>query len=263
MADLLKFLNPSFRSFPPTDVRFWFKDDDGSIKEVKAHTLILAAASDVFNREFYGNLSSEHDIEIKDACQEVFQTMVEFVYNKKPSYKDADLGFLASLYYLADKYDIQDLRIEIIAAIPDHEVTKENVLEIANLAEENILHNPLSEALYEAAARFVKTSEVLDFFTDKNDDNALVIYKMLKRVNKLRGEICEYCLRTPCLDGKRLTRDNFTPGAKAYYQGLKEDVRILISKLANGNFSAQWDPHGEGMKSANFGFGESYIYLCK
>ena len=69
-ANLMKCLNPSFRSFPPTDVRFWFKEQDGSIKEVKAHTQILASASEVFNREFYGSLKSEGDIEIKDARQD-------------------------------------------------------------------------------------------------------------------------------------------------------------------------------------------------
>ena len=36
-ADLVKCLNPDFHSFLPTDVRFWFKDQDG-IKEVDAHT---------------------------------------------------------------------------------------------------------------------------------------------------------------------------------------------------------------------------------
>ena len=82
--------------------------------------------------------------------------MVEFIYNKKPNYKDIDLSVLASLYYLTDKYDILQLRNEIIASIPEHPVTKENVLDVANLAEENILHQQLSAALYDAAAGFVK-----------------------------------------------------------------------------------------------------------
>ena len=45
-ADLVKCLNLDFRSFPPTDVRFWFKEQDGAVKEVNAHTHILACASD-------------------------------------------------------------------------------------------------------------------------------------------------------------------------------------------------------------------------
>jgi len=212
-VNLMKSLNPSFCSFPPTDVRFWFKEEDGSIKEVKAHTQILASASEVFNREFYGSLNSEGDIEIKDACQDVFQAMIEFIYNKKPSYKDLDLTFLASLYYLADKYDLLDLRKEIIASITEHPVTKENVLDVANLAEENILHQPLSEALYEAAAGFVKKTDVLDFFTDENDDNSKVIFKMIKMMKKLKlkTETCGSCLQATCLDGQRMRSQNFIP----------------------------------------------------
>ena len=155
----MKCLNPSFCSFPPTDVRFWFKEEGGAVKEVNAHTQILASASEVFNREFYGNLKCERDIEINDAKQEVFKTMVEFIYNKKPSYKDVELGFLASLYYLADKYDIGELRNEIISSIRMHVVTKENLLDVANLAEENVLHQPLSEALYDVAVSFVENAE--------------------------------------------------------------------------------------------------------
>ena len=86
-SNLLKFLNPKFGECPPTDVRFWFKDVvGGTTKEVKAHTLILAAASDVFHREFYESLRAEYDIEIKDACQEVFLKMIEYIYNKKSDF---------------------------------------------------------------------------------------------------------------------------------------------------------------------------------
>ena len=56
---LMKYLHPKFRVCPPTDVRFWFKDEEGVTKEVKAHTQILAAASDVFHREFYGSFKAE------------------------------------------------------------------------------------------------------------------------------------------------------------------------------------------------------------
>ena len=94
-------------------------------------------------REFYGNLKSERDIEIKDACEEVFQTMIEFIYNKKPKYKDLDLSFLASASLLPGRQ---------VRHSPENLVTEENVLDIANFAEDNILHQPLSEALYDAAA---------------------------------------------------------------------------------------------------------------
>ena len=58
---------------------------------------------------------------------DAFEAMIEYIYNKKIVWKDYGLSFLASLYYLADKYDISELRQEIIASIPEHKVSEENV----------------------------------------------------------------------------------------------------------------------------------------
>jgi hypothetical protein len=104
-------------------------------------------------------LSVESDIDIKDSCHVVFLTMIMFIYNKNPNYKDADLEFLSSLNYLADKYNIEELRNRIIVSIPERDVTKDNVLGVALLAEDNILHQPIAEALYDASARFVMKAE--------------------------------------------------------------------------------------------------------
>jgi septum formation topological specificity factor MinE len=56
------------------------------------------------------------------------------------------------IWPLAEKYDLETLREEIIAAISRYQVSDENVLEVAILAEEKNLHQPLSEALYNVAA---------------------------------------------------------------------------------------------------------------
>ena len=70
-----------------TDVRFWFKEEEsGLVKEVRAHKQILSFASDVFNREFFGTIKTEDEIEVKDVTQEVFQAMMEAIYNKKPDW---------------------------------------------------------------------------------------------------------------------------------------------------------------------------------
>ena len=94
------------------------------------------------------------------------------------------------------------------------------MLDIANFAEDNILHQPLSEALYDAAASFVEKAEgsgnklgrVLGFFTDESENHAGVIFKLMKRV--MKSVNCDNCHQSPCLDGLKLTRQNFTPGAK-------------------------------------------------
>jgi len=218
-STLMKFLSPKFRFCPPTDVRFWFKDEGGATKEVKAHRTVLAAVSEVFYRQFYGSLEVENDIEIKDACQEVFLTMIEYIYNKKLVFKDVSLGFLASLFYLADKYNIEDLRDEIVAYIPEYEITKENVLNVALLAEEHIVHQQLSGALYDAAARFVKKNigVVSDLCTDGNKEHAVVIFEIIKRGNEVKSDLCGNCQQSPCLNGQQFSGDNFVKGAKIMF----------------------------------------------
>jgi len=240
-SNLLKFLNPKFGECPPTDVRFWFKDAvSGATKEVKAHTLILAAASDVFNREFYGSLRAEYDIEIKDTCHEVFLRMIEYIYNKRMDFKEASLCFLASLYYLADKYNIKDLRDDIVAVIPQHEIKKENVLEVAILAEDNIPHVPLSEALYEAAVCFVFWNKEIilgDLCADGNEEHAGVIFKLLNRVGKMKEKKnpCGTCQQTPCLNGQKLTKHNFVKGATVVFNNDSLLKAVLIQSNNSGN----------------------------
>ena len=113
MANLPKCLSPD--STIPTNVRFLFHLG-GVIKEVKAHKMILALVSDVFTTEFFGSMKEDKDdIDIKDASQEVFQAMIDFIYNKQVDLGEYDLPFTSQLYNLAEKYNIKDLRNEIIS----------------------------------------------------------------------------------------------------------------------------------------------------
>eukprot|EP00092_Neocalanus_flemingeri_P037484 GFUD01040816.1.p1 GENE.GFUD01040816.1~~GFUD01040816.1.p1 ORF type:complete len:274 (-),score=42.39 GFUD01040816.1:15-836(-) len=220
LGKIAKSLDPN--SDLPTDVTFFFQGEDNIVKEVKAHKLILSMASDVFKREFYGTMKEE-DVVIKDASQQVFQAMIEFIYNKRTALGDLELSFLASLYYLAEKYYLEDLKEGILAIIPEHEVNNENVLDVAILAEESILHQPLSAALYFAAPSFLKSAfngkleKAVDFCVENESTelHGLVLFKMLATMKNIPDpDLCENCKQTPCLNGKTLTAQNFMPGAK-------------------------------------------------
>eukprot|EP00092_Neocalanus_flemingeri_P037483 GFUD01040815.1.p1 GENE.GFUD01040815.1~~GFUD01040815.1.p1 ORF type:complete len:272 (-),score=42.78 GFUD01040815.1:28-843(-) len=219
LGKIAKSLDPN--SDLPTDVTFFFKGEDNIVKEVKAHKLILSMASDVFKREFYGTMKEE-DVVIKDASQQVFQAMIEFIYNKRTALGDLELSFLASLYYLAEKYDLEELKEGILATIPEHEVNNENVLDVAILAEESILHQPFSDALYVAAASFLKSAfsgkleKAVDFCVENESTelHGLVLFKMLATMKNIPELNCENCKQTPCLNGETLTAQNFVAGAK-------------------------------------------------
>jgi len=210
----------------PTDVKFVFKQDD-DVTEVKAHKMILAIASDVFEREFFGSLKSEDEIVIPDVNKEVFQTMINYIYNKQIVLKIHSPTFMASLYYLAEKYIIEDLRDEILAAIEELEISRKSVFEIALLAEESILHLPLSNALYDAVATFLQLEfednmlKTVEFFTEPEttERRSLVIVKVLKllvlkqKTSDTKLSICGNCQKSPCFNGGSVVDENFVVGA--------------------------------------------------
>jgi len=217
-------LDPS--SSLTTDVRFLFKRESGIVKEVKAHKLILGGASDVFEREFFRPMKKDEDIEIKDVSEEVFRAMVDYIYNKKIELIEFDLNFLSSLYYIADLYNIEELRLDIIASIPEHIVSDQNFLDVAILAENNIVYQRLSEALYNSAAVFMKKKfcgkidNVFNFCseTDASGIHGQVLFKMMGRMKSLPDPTpkCKNCKQEQpsCLNDQVLTQENFVPGAK-------------------------------------------------
>jgi len=224
-------LRKMFASLDPsssltTDVKFLFKGETGIVKEVKAHKLILGAASDVFEREFFGPMKKDEDIEIKDVSEEVFRAMIDYIYNKKTELTDYDFNFISSLYYIADLYNIEELRLDIIASIPEHVVSDQNFLDVAILAENNNLYPRLSESLYDSAAVFMKKKiggnldNVFDFCseTDASGIHGQVIVKMMGRMKNLPNPTakCGNCEQEQisCLNGQVLTRENFVPGAQ-------------------------------------------------
>jgi len=207
----------------PADVRFLFNEEEKSVKiEIKAHKFVLALASDVFGREFYGSMKEgQDDVDIVDASPEVFQAMIDFVYNKQPDLNKYDLRFLSLLYYLGDKYNIVDLRDKIIVTISSkQEITNENVIEVALLAEENSVHEKLSETLYDVVACFLvkkfggKLINAINMFsqTEATEAHGLVLMKTMAKMAKFI--LCSNCQSSTCRNGVGVTRENFMPGAK-------------------------------------------------
>ena len=245
-TNISNFLGPSSNSMvecPPPDVKFLFQEETG-VKEIEAHKQILAFSSNVFNREFFGSMKSENEIMIKDASHEVFQVMIECIYNKQPNWFDYDLEFLSSLYNLAEKYNIAKLKDVIIAEVPKHKVTMENVLEVAILAEKNTLHQPWSSALYNAAAKFFMKKDqgerfdsTLELFSPENTKHSLVIFKVMERIKELKSEKCGNCNQNPCVTGQILSTENFVAGAQVIARPSSQHTGL--GKLIRFN---QFDP---------------------
>ena len=226
-------LSPSSRI--PTDIKFVFPfEENKRDEEVRAHKVILAVVSDVFEKEFFGPMKEANsEIEIKDANPEEFKVMVDFIYNKQTDLSIYDLDFLSKLYYLAEKYNISALRCEIITTISQRQICDKNVLDVAIVAELNVAHNLFSETLYESVCLFLlkkfagKLNKALNFFSQVEPTQAhgLVLLKVMAKMKNLVPPVCDNCKAYPCIDGEVLTKTNFVVGARVVnkdYQGCPE-----------------------------------------
>jgi len=239
-------LDPS--SGIPTDVAFVFEgqnDENGQPMKTGAHKYVLAVASDVFKKEFFGSFESEDEVLIVDASKEVFQVMLDYIYDKPHlRLNEYDADILAPLYYLAEKYIIPDLSAEIIAAVADLEISRKDVLEVAVLADASP-HQPLSEALLKAVHSFLEKEfendlhKIVKFLTeaDQNGKHALVIYKLLM-VEAAKEKKCRNCKGVPCLNNIGVTSGNFVSGAKVKTMtGGHSDVFLLVRKEDTSHFT--------------------------
>jgi len=215
----------------PTDIRFLFKKEvDGSTEEIRAHKCILAMASDVFKKGFYGGLKDNGSIDITDVTKEAFEAMLNFIYAKETNVSNHDFDMLCSIYYLADKYNISALQKETLEAIKSKEILAENVIDVGVLAIKYAVHDKLADALYEASAKKLsrmfngdlnKASEYLSEI-DSDDSLDLIRYKsvvkIMARLSKVKvtptTTVCVNCKAFPCITGVKLTSDNFVQGAK-------------------------------------------------
>lgn len=86
-----------------SDVQFIF-DHDGISQPISAHKCLLAIASPVFQRMFYGDLKEGDTVHIIDATSEAFIEFLQFFYLDKITLNDENV---AEVMTLADKYDVR------------------------------------------------------------------------------------------------------------------------------------------------------------
>jgi len=261
------------------DVEFVFIDNvfDETLT-VTAHKVILSIASDVFEAQFYGNIQEPSDrINISDASFKAFQMMVEYIYNREHAWEKEELSFLAEMYYLGEKYHLDDLKEEILDSVAKHYVNRSNLLEVAILAEKQAQPHPeLSKRLYTIAAMFLKTSfngdikEVLKLFSEVKADpsdatNSFILHKLMSTLNDIR-QICLNCKTIPCLSNSEVTRHRFVAGAririvqgKHFHPGI--DPYAITERLSKSKPNKFIIKKATGYISCYFGKG-SYTYVC-
>ncbi|XP_051169294.1 speckle-type POZ protein-like [Leptopilina boulardi] len=113
-----------------------FKDVTFKIEkqELTAHKAILANQSPVFAAMFNNKMNEQltSEVEINDIKPEVFQKMLQFIYCDQVDNLDESA---LELYYVADKYQLEKLKIMCIKSLQDNlsSETVVNTLDVADL----------------------------------------------------------------------------------------------------------------------------------
>jgi len=207
-----------------------------TVKEINAHRFILALVSDVFKKGFYGGITDDGTIEIKDVSKESFEAMIEYIYNKKDDLKIYPLDILCSLYFLGDKYNISKLGTDSLEAIRRKDISTKNVLAVGLLADQYSVYEELAETLYATAARGLSTifngdvTKVGEFFTKLvTEAPASTSCKGLERIMARVGKppVCDNCKAFPCMKEEFVTKDNFVPNANVMIY-VSEDIPVCV-----------------------------------
>jgi len=267
----------------PTDIKFLFKEEeDGmiTVREINAHRFILALVSDVFKKGFYGGITDDGSIEIKDVSKEAFEAMIDYIYNKKGKLYIYDFDILCSLYKLGDKYNIKELVTESLDVITWKDIGTENVLDVGLLVDQYSVYEELAETLLDTAARGLSSifdgevTKVGEFFTKLvSEVPASASCKSLVRIMARVGKppVCENCKAYPCKTGLEVTKDNFVPGAnmftfmsehdpaRVYADGYIEGKLIKPDPTFNGRFQFKFAQNTEEYQMA---FSEASVFGC-
>jgi len=182
---------------PTCDVKFTFEDKNSGVKsELPAHKLVLALGCDVFMAQFYGPHKEERDtIPVEDSSVDAFKLLLELLYNKKVAFKNLGFKLLAELFYLADKFILDNLKDIIILEVSSMKIVSEKLLEAAQVAEDQAHLERFSEALYKVCVKFVRKNieSVFEIF-DREDpgvDSSFTLHRLMAKAKKEKQQQTE------------------------------------------------------------------------
>lgn len=112
------------------DVYFVVGPDEKSTERIPAHKNLIAAASDVFKRMFYGPLKETGDIILYGVNNTAFIEFLQFFYNEKIK---LSLEYMSEVMNLAHKYNVTKC-LELCVAFLKDTLTDDNICIGLNLA---------------------------------------------------------------------------------------------------------------------------------
>ena len=205
-------------SDPPViafDVTYKVLDSEGKLEgEVSGHKFLLALASPVFRRGFYGADFKEkrtENIEMKGTTLKAFKAMISAMYRRPLDLETITLTETFELMNLAERYDLPKLKNKLKQVFEKMVISKDNVVEVANIAMKFYQLEEASEALLNNCAntlfRDLESKESVFKFCSSaygtEDEN--IVMKLMSVLSNLYPPPCSNCQSTPCQSGEVIT----------------------------------------------------------
>ena len=251
------------------DVKFKIieNEDDDNAVEVKAHRFVLGAYSPVFRTMFYGEHWKEtaDPVIVKGTTVVAFKQMLDFVYNVDVVVQGMNLRELFELAHLADKYDINEMKMQVVRQMEIWPVTMDNMTEVFAIASEYKYFESASNALKWNCAKSYRDDIVIDAKSPlkwSKWKRARIGLDMYMKQQQARGHsteamvelvgmvkellVCDNCRQEVCLMLERVTREKVhvglkvTPAAHVAWHGMGREWKQGVPYTVAGVDGNDW-----------------------
>merc|ERR1712142_1462689 len=118
------------------DVTFSFKESGTNNEtEVRANKTILSFASEVFKTQFFGSIPAGKVIPVEDSSIDAFKIFIDALYDVKVNYAEINLMLLGEIFFLAEKYQVDAMKVTITENVKTREVNENDLLKVAKVSE--------------------------------------------------------------------------------------------------------------------------------
>ena len=196
------------------DVTYRVLDSEGKLEgEVSGHKFLLALASPVFRRGFYGTDFKEkktESIEMKGTTLQAFKAMIGVIYRQPLNLKNMSVAETFELMNLAERYDLPKLKKKLKHEFETKVLAKDCVVEAANTAMKFQQLEEACQALLNNCAktlvRELDTAEAVVKFCASAYDTGdeMIVLKLMTIMSNLRSP-CSNCHYTPCRTGTAIS----------------------------------------------------------
>jgi len=238
--------------------------------EIKGHKLLLGLYSPVFKKQFYSDGKDSKDIiPIKQTTRESFEKMIDFIYSKEIDWVTLTVMELYDVVNLAEKYDMPPLTEVVKSQLEMYPLTMENLMEVANTADEYQQFPDVTSAVLLSCAKFLHSSfqsrkDLFKFAAEQvSRGQGATAINLLALANELpespATQVCDNCseVESNCLDGQEVkTFNNVKFGCKL---GLNKNCDYWERDVHDGRYFTVMEITAEKKVKINGGRGRGPI----